>query len=77
MSKEDIDHTKYEGLSRQINIDSRYDCLSPNNKFFQPASFGYSGTSVQKSKQNNWRKFQDYFPISHTHNDHQKLENTE
>jgi len=54
MNKEGVEHAKYrEDYLRQTNIDSQYDYLSPNNKLFQPVSFGYNDTSVQNSEQNN------------------------
>jgi len=50
MNQEGVDHTKYEDLLRQININSRYDYLFPNNKIFQLASFGYNGISARMSE---------------------------
>jgi len=42
MNTKGVKHTKHkEDLLKQTNIDSRYDCLSSNNKLFQQTSFGY------------------------------------
>ena len=48
MNTKSVEHTKHEkDLLKQTNIDSRYGCLSSNNKLFQQTSFGHNDTSVQ------------------------------
>ena len=68
------EHTKYEDLIRQINLDIRYDCLFTTNKLSQPVLFGHSCTSVQMSGKITEEFFKMIF-FTRIHNDHENPKN--